>query len=451
MGWIRWFQELDQDAASSVGTKNAALGELVRHLGPLGVRVPDGFALVVEAYREHVRSNGLEAPLRELLSGLDEADLQEIARRSARARQLVLEAEVPAEVAQALREAYAFLSRHCDPVAPGERAWVAVRSSSPTVDAGLAGRRDSFLYVQGEEQLLDRVRRCWASQFHPSAIALRISQGLEPWEAALSVGIQRVVHADQGCSGTASTLDPASGDREVVQVTSSWGLSPSVVRDHGGPDTYYLHKEGLRRRRGRSPIVLRKAGHKQLQVQWDELSLELVQVTPSEDDRARLTLEDGEVMTLARWALAAEDHWTRLEGRETAVELDWARDGQTGQLYAIQVRPLTPPRTRVQARRVVDKATPAVPVDLRARRLDALFSRGPFDDGAEEERDPLKVACDALIEAARRAPRPATGAAPTDADGFTTLVVEPGLDTIGASADALLQVVGEAQRARVSA
>lgn len=341
MDWVRWFHEIDQDDAQAVGCKNAALGEVARHLAPLGIRVPEGFVLVADAFREFQRANDLGGPIEALLSCQPhEAPSDE---ECARVRRLILAGTMPPELAREVLAAYRGLSRlACDPVDPDERALVAVRSS-PTgeglVDGSLAGQHDSFLYVRGDDELLDRVRRSWASQFNPWALASRLALGVDLRGTAMSVGVQRIVHAEHGCSGVAVTFDPESGDRDLVFLASSWGLGENVVQGRVAPDVYHVHKEALRRRKRLNPIVARRAGAKEMQLVWDESTGELSQVAPSADARAALTLEDDDVLTLARWATWIEDHWARLLGREVSMTIEWARDGRTGELVVLQARP----------------------------------------------------------------------------------------------------------------
>lgn len=359
MGWVRWFTEIDHDDAQSVGCKNAALGEVARHLAPLGIHVPEGFALVADAFRAFQRRNDLTRAIDELLACQPhEAPSDE---ECARIRGLILSGTMPPELSQEILDAYRALSRiACDPVDPSERALVAVRSS-PTgegiLDGSLAGQHDSFLYVSGDDELLDRIRRSWASLFNPWAIASRLALGVDPRESAMSVGVQRIVHAEQGCSGVALTLDPDSGDRDVVFIASSWGLGENIVQGRVAPDVYYVHKEALRRRKKFNPVVARRAGAKELQLIWDETTGELSQVAPTADARASLTLEDEDVMKIARWAVWIEDHWSRLLGRETSMTIEWARDGRTGELVVLQARPRA--RVRCEARPALMAQPPA--------------------------------------------------------------------------------------------
>jgi pyruvate,water dikinase len=325
--WVRWFREVGRGDVALVGGKNASLGEMLQHLEALGVNVPDGFALTAAAYRDFLRENGLEAVLTaELAGALEDEALQ---RASARVRERILAGRFPEALRREVLEAYARLSE-------GEPVPVAVRSSATAEDlptASFAGQQESFLHVRGAEALLDAVQRCWASLFSPRAIHYRQDMGFGQLDVALSVGVQRMVRADEACAGVMFTLDTESGFRDLVLVTSSWGLGENVVQGRVGPDEFRVHKPTLRQ--GHASLVGRTLGRKELRLAWSPAAqrLENRQVPPEE--QARWSLSDEEVLQLARWGVAIEDHYA------TPMDIEWAKDGPTGQLFVVQARPET--------------------------------------------------------------------------------------------------------------
>ncbi|MGE0710671.1 MAG: phosphoenolpyruvate synthase [Planctomycetota bacterium] len=334
---ILWFEDLDLSDLPQVGGKNAALGELTQNLRQAGVPVPPGFATTAAAYRRFLEDNDLVEELRDVLTGLDLDDVTDLARRGARARELILGGELPEDLAAALREAYALL---CERAGVGELS-VAVRSSATAEDlptASFAGQQESFLHVRGPEQLLDRVRRCYASLFTDRAISYRQKRGFDHLAVALSVGVQRMVAADEAAAGVIFTLDPESGFRDVVYITSSWGLGENVVQGRVGPDAFYVHKPTLAQ--GHRSIVGAKVGPKEQRMVFDGASGELVNRTVPPEERARLSLAEDEVLQLARWAMEIERHWSR--GDEAVpMDIEWAKDGRTGELFVLQARPET--------------------------------------------------------------------------------------------------------------
>ena len=323
MSWVRWFREVGKDDVALVGGKNAALGEMLRHLTGLGVRVPDGFALTADAYRLFLHENQLEPLLADLLARrLEDAELL---AASARIRERILAGELPRQVRRALLEACAELGGP-----------VAVRSSATAEDlpeASFAGQQESFLHVQDAEGVLDAVRRCWASLFTPRAIHYRQDMGFDHAGVALSVGVQRMVQADAAASGVMFTLDTESGFRDVVLVTSSWGLGESVVQGRVGPDEWRVHKSSLVR--GYDGLVSRKLGPKEKRCVWDADAGRLVERDVPPEERARWSLTDDEVRQLARWGLQIEEHWGQ------PMDIEWAKDAGSGELFVVQARPET--------------------------------------------------------------------------------------------------------------
>ncbi|WP_242343262.1 phosphoenolpyruvate synthase [Anaeromyxobacter terrae] len=339
MRWIRELSQVGLDDVAQVGGKNASSGELLRALVPLGIRVPGGFATTAEAYRSFLRASALEEPIRALLRDLRKDDTADLERRSRELRRIVASAPLPPELEAELVAAYQALSR-----SHGEAATdVAVRSSATAEDlptASFAGQHESFLNVRGAASVLRAVRDAYASLFTPRAISYRADMGFDQLAVALSVGVQKMVRSDVGSAGVIFTLDTETGHRGVVIVTSSFGLGESVVQGRVVPDQFTVHKQALRR--GFRPIVRKKLGTKETCVVYGPGGDARVREVPSTpEQRAGFSLEDDDVLTLARWALLVEDHYSRRRGADTPMDIEWAKDGVTGELFVVQARPET--------------------------------------------------------------------------------------------------------------
>jgi pyruvate,water dikinase len=339
MRWIRRFEELGLEDLPEVGGKNASLGEMIRELAPMGIRIPGGFATTAEAYRGFLRSSRLEEAIRESLVGLRPQDVADLERRSRDIRELFASAPLPLELEAEILEAYRDLSARY-----GETATdVAVRSSATAEDlpgASFAGQHESFLNVRGPSLVLEAVRSAYASLFTARAISYRADMGFDALGVALSVGVQKMVRSDKGSAGVIFTLDTETGHRGVVLVTSSWGLGETVVQGRAVPDQFYVHKEALRR--GFRPIVRRKLGTKEIRLVYDADGHRRVRDVPvPPEERARFSLSDDDVLTLAGWALRIEEHYSRKHLRDTPMDIEWARDGVTGEVFVVQARPET--------------------------------------------------------------------------------------------------------------
>jgi pyruvate,water dikinase len=334
--WIRWFQELGLSDVGLVGGKNASLGELYRELTPLGVRVPNGFAVTAEAYRHFLRVHQLEEVIQRELAGLDTRHLEELAERGRRIREAILSRPLPPELAGEIVEAYRSLCQEA-----GAEIEVAVRSSATAEDlptASFAGQQESYLNIRGERGVLEAVQRCMASLFTDRAISYRVDRGFEHMAVALSVGVQRMVRSDLACAGVLFTLDTESGFTDVVLIHSAWGLGESVVKGRVDPDEYMVFKPTLRA--GFRPILKRSIGAKQERLIYRRGGGTKAVPTPPEE-RERLTLQDEEVLTLARWGCLIEEHYSRRQGHWVGMDLEWAKDGRSGELFIVQARPET--------------------------------------------------------------------------------------------------------------
>jgi pyruvate,water dikinase len=338
MGPIVWFSELSLERVAEVGGKNASLGELVRELVPLGVRVPDGFALVADAFRAFLREGQLEDPIRRLLGDLDLDDVAGLQRKGMLVRQAILSAPLSQELAEATLAAYARLSHGVE-----EGVDVAVRSSATAEDlpeASFAGQQETWLNVRGRAALLEAVRKCYASLYTDRAISYRAERGYGQLDVALSVGVQRMVRADLGCAGVMFTLDTESGFRDVVLVSAAYGLGENVVQGTVVPDEYTVFKPTLKQ--GHRPLVRRVLGSKELRMVYDEGGGRGTRNEPvPADQRSRFALTEDEVLELARQACLVEEHYSKRRGAPCPMDLEWAKDGRTGELFVLQARPET--------------------------------------------------------------------------------------------------------------
>jgi pyruvate,water dikinase len=332
-GWIRWLETVDNGDIALVGGKNASLGELIQQLGAAGVRVPPGFAVTADAYRHLIDRGGLFGEMYATLAGLADGTLP-LAEVGDTIRAMLVEAELPPGLSAAIRAAYRTLGQRIGTPNPA----VAVRSSATAEDlpdASFAGQQESFLNIRGEGALIDACRHCYASLFTDRAIAYRQAKGFDHLKVALSIGVQQMIRSDMAGSGVIFTLDPETGFPRVVSISAAWGLGEPVVQGTVDPDTYLVFKP-LLGDPARHPIIERRAGSKTTKLIYatgGSARTRLVKTRPVE--RRTLVLTDDEILTLARWACVVEDHYQR------PMDLEWAKDGDTGALFIVQARPET--------------------------------------------------------------------------------------------------------------
>jgi pyruvate,water dikinase len=323
------FERLSMHDVELVGGKNASLGELIGALTQLGVKVPGGFATTATAYRAMLARDGLDARIQDALATLDVDDIARLTEVGARIRGWIMDAPLPPDLEQAVVAGYRAL---------GDEVAVAVRSSATAEDlpdASFAGQQETFLNVQGEAAVLEAMRKVFASLFNDRAIAYRVHQGFDHSQVALSAGIQRMVRSDLGASGVMFTLDTDSGFRDAVFITASWGLGETVVQGAVNPDEFYLYKPALRA--GRSAVLRRNLGAKAIKMVYGEPgAAERVRtVEVPKADRERFCLDERDLVELARQALIIEDHYGR------PMDIEWGKDGRTGELFILQARPET--------------------------------------------------------------------------------------------------------------
>lgn len=335
---VRWFEEIGIEDVPLVGGKNASLGEMYRELAAKGVKVPNGFAVTAQAYWDFLRESGLEATIREMLKDLDARDLADLRRRGSRIRQAMLATSLPHTLECAILDAYARLSEG----AP-EPVDVAVRSSATAEDlpdASFAGQQETYLNVQGPLALLDTCKRCFASLFTDRALAYRVEKGFDHHKVALSIGVQRMVRSDLASAGVMFSIDTETGFQNAVLINASYGLGENVVQGSVNPDEFYVFKPTLKE--GFRPILHKRLGSKEFKLIYDVGGSKMVKNVPvSPDDRNRFAITDDEILTLARWACVIEDHYTGKRGVASPMDMEWAKDGRTGELFIVQARPET--------------------------------------------------------------------------------------------------------------
>ncbi len=371
---VLWFEELGIKDVPRVGGKNASLGEMYRELASKGVKVPNGFAVTAGAYRHFVRTTGLDKKIRSILKGLDTHDLENLRRRGRAVRQAILAEELPADLAKAITEAY-------DRLGEGrpEPVDVAVRSSATAEDlpdASFAGQQETYLNVQGHLALLDHCRRCFASLFTDRAISYRTDKGFGHFKIALSIGVQLMVRSDLASSGVMFSIDTESGFRDAVLINAAYGLGENVVQGSVNPDEFYVFKPTLMK--GHRPILQKIIGTKEFKLIYDVGGGKMVKNVPvPPDDRARFAVTDEEILTLAKWGCIIEDHYSAKRGRPTPMDMEWAKDGHTGELFIVQARPETVQSLRerdvLETYRLTQKGT----VLVRGRSVGDRIASGP--------------------------------------------------------------------------
>lgn len=342
---VLWLDAVRLEDVPIVGGKSASLGELIQQLVPQGINVPMGFATTAHAYRYFVQSTGLEAQLRQLLSDFDVADVVELQHRGQQARSLILNAPFPSDLQSAIVSAYLQM---CDRY--GTKVDVAVRSSATAEDlpdASFAGQQESYLNIRGTQALLLACKRCFASLFTDRAISYRAGKGFDHFDVALSLCVQKMVRSDLATSGVMFSIDTETGFQNAVLITAAYGLGENVVQGTVNPDEYVVFKPTLKE--GFTPILNKRLGSKALRMVYSASGTEVTMNIPvAAEDQARLALSDAEILQLARWTCQIEDHYSQLRGTYTPMDVEWAKDGQTGQLFVVQARPETVQSQRAQ-------------------------------------------------------------------------------------------------------
>src|SRR6056297_2019265 len=335
---VAWFKDLSIDDVPLVGGKNASLGEMYRNLTPKGVSIPNGFAVTAHAYTYLLKKSKAMDKIREILSDLDTHDMDNLQERGARVRNLIRSQEFPDALYQEIAKAYAQLEEEY-----GKNVDVAVRSSATAEDlpdASFAGQQDTYRNICGVEDLIEKVRECFASLFTNRAISYREDKGFDHFSVYLSVGVQKMVRSDLASSGVMFSIDTESGFRDAVFITGAYGLGENVVQGAVNPDEWYVFKPTLKQ--GFKPVIMKKTGGKAIKMIYTtDAKQPTKNVVVPDEDRRRLVLRDDEVVELGRMACTIEDHYSAKAGSLKPMDIEWAKDGETGTLFIVQARPET--------------------------------------------------------------------------------------------------------------
>lgn len=336
--YILWFDQTSIEEKPQVGGKNANLGEMYTQLKQKGVNVPNGFSLTAKAYWDFLDASGLREHIKDTLSDLNTNNLENLRRRGEEVRQAILEAEFSQKHKDALDQAYENLCKQYN-----QNTDVAVRSSATAEDlpgASFAGQQETFLNVRGPKELRHSAKKCIASLFTDRAISYREDKGFSHFDAALSVGVQKMVRSDLASSGVMFTLDTETGFDKVIYVTGSWGLGDMIVQGRVGPDEFYTFKPGIEQ--GYDSIISKNLGKKKQKMIYDQHGAGRTKIVPVEKgDQNKYILNDKEILKLSRWGKLIEEHFSNKAGKYQPMDIEWAKDGKTDELFILQARPET--------------------------------------------------------------------------------------------------------------
>ena len=322
-----------------MGGKTASLGEMYRELGKYGVKIPNGFAITASAYKYLLAKAGIKDDIQRILKGLNVNDLKNLYDRGRRVRETILKAEFPPDLAEEIVSAYRTLCRQYGV----RQVDTAVRSSATAedlADASFAGQQETFLNITGEHAIIEACKSCFASLFTNRAISYRQARGFDHFKVSLSIAVQKMVRSDLAASGVMFSVDTESGFRDAVLINGSYGLGENIVQGAVTPDEFYVHKPTLKK--GFRPIVGKQLGSKEIKMVYSESGSKSVKnIRVSEADRRRFAINDNEILLLAKWAAVIEDYYSRKAGHFKPMDMEWAKDGQTGKLFIVQARPET--------------------------------------------------------------------------------------------------------------
>jgi len=334
------YEEVGIEDVGIVGGKNASLGEMIQTLKSKGVPVPSGFVVTASAYFYFLEKTGLDKLIRETLEGLNTKKLKDLQRCGKAVRTAIMKTEFPKDLAEEIENAYRDLEKHY-----GKNADVAVRSSATAEDlpgASFAGEQESYLGIRGAKEVHAAVRATMASLFTDRAISYRADRGFDHLKIALSAGVQKMVRSDKACSGVMFTLDTESGFPNIVLINGSWGLGEMIVKGEVTPDEFIVWKEGLKNN-VKQPIIEKKLGVKLRKMIYHRgkaiQQTKIIPTTPAE--RNNFVLTDKEIVKLAKWGAIIEEHYTTHYKKWTPMDMEWAKDGTTGELFIVQARPET--------------------------------------------------------------------------------------------------------------
>lgn len=334
--FVIWFKDLAISDIPLVGGKNASLGEMYNNLVPMGVNVPNGFAITAYAYSYFLDKTGLKQKIKDVLTDLDTHNIADLQKRGKQVRDMIIKEDLPAELQDEIVSAYRELSATYH----SKTTDVAVRSSATAEDlpgASFAGQQETYLNINGEKELLISVRKCFASLFTNRAISYRVDKGFSMFDVLLSVGVQKMVRSDVGSAGVMFTIDTETGFDKVVVINGSYGLGEMVVLGRVTPDEFIVFKPSLER--GYYPILSKTLGHKDVKLIYDKKGTKKVKVPTS--DVNKFCLKDDEVAKLSAWGVTIEKYFSKKRGKYQPMDTEWAKDGKTGELFIVQARPET--------------------------------------------------------------------------------------------------------------
>jgi pyruvate, water dikinase len=334
--FVKWYSEVGIADVPIVGGKNAALGEMYSNLVPLGVNIPNGFALTADAYRYFFKETGLDKEIEIILTDLDTKSIKNLQKRGEKIRKTILKKEFPKLLHDAIVKSYGELEAKY-----GKDIDVAVRSSATAEDlpgASFAGQQETYLNVRGVKDVLLSSRKCIASLFTDRAISYRVDKGFSHFDAALSVGIQLMVHSDEAVSGVAFTIDTETGFDKVIEINGIYGLGEFIVQGIVIPDEFVIFKPTLEN--GHKSIISKKLGKKNIKLVYKKPE-GTKQVDVPASDAEKYCLTDEEVIKLAKWCLEIEKYFSKKRGTYSPMDIEWAKDGRTGELFIVQARPET--------------------------------------------------------------------------------------------------------------
>lgn len=328
--FVVWFKDISARDVSFVGGKNASLGEMYKKLTIKGIKIPNGFALSAYAYQYFLKKNRIDKEIAQIIRGLNRKDIKDLQTRGTKIRNLILASSMPQEIEREIASAYKKLSRQYQMAT----ADVAVRSSATAEDlpsASFAGQQETFLNIRGEKNLIEACKRCFASLFTDRAISYREDHGFSHIKTYLSVGVQKMVRSDKASAGVCFTLDTESGFKDVILINASWGLGEYVVKGRVTPDQYYVFKPTLKQ--GYAAIISKIVGTKDVKLVYSKTGTKQQRI--SSNMRDRMVLSDNDILKLAKWAMMIEEHYGRPQ------DIEWAKDGVSGDLFVVQARPET--------------------------------------------------------------------------------------------------------------
>lgn len=340
MKYIKFFKEINNKDVPIVGGKNASIGEMFQELIQVGIKVPNGFAITSDAYWYLLDSGNIRQKIKDLLENVDTSEIDVLKSRSKKIRELIFTTPFPQDLKDEILKAYEILSKEYNM----QFADVAVRSSATAEDlpdASFAGQQDTYLNIKGSQNLIHYVKSCMASLFTDRAVSYRASRGFDHFKIALSVGVQKMIRSDIGSSGVMFSIDTETGFQDSVLITSSWGLGENIVGGTVNPDEFYVFKPTLKK--GKKPIIKKAMGKKDIKMVYAPSGSEQPtrNIPTTIEELTTFSITDEDILTLARYAIIIEEHYTKEAGEYRPMDMEWAKDGKTGDIFIVQARPET--------------------------------------------------------------------------------------------------------------